>query len=129
MGSRARERAGALAAVVLSAVGLLLVAGFLVQSSRAAPRNALLYLDAATGEYLSPPCLSDGVVPDNALEDPRYRRVRRWELPRGAHPNAECRDDDGFLQPGRSLTGTLLERVGMLDTLPSRWNADGTWRW
>ena len=40
-----------------------------------------------------------------------------------------ARTKAGFSQDGRSLSGKLMERLGMLPPLPSRWNPDGTWNW
>jgi len=44
-------------------------------------------------------------------------------------PDNECRDPAGFSQDARFLTGRLMERLGMLPPLPSRWNKDGSWNW
>jgi hypothetical protein len=44
-------------------------------------------------------------------------------------PDPECRDDSGFVQEGRSLSGQLLEAAGLLTAQKSRWNADGSWNW
>jgi hypothetical protein len=44
-------------------------------------------------------------------------------------PDQKCGGESGFTQDGRSYTGNLLERMGLLPPLPSRWNEDGSWNW
>jgi hypothetical protein len=44
-------------------------------------------------------------------------------------PDPDCRERGAFVADGRSLTGTLLERLGILGPLPRRWNDDGSWNW
>jgi hypothetical protein len=44
-------------------------------------------------------------------------------------PDPNCRDGGGFMMEGRSLTGSILEQVGILPKQYSRWNADGSWNW
>lgn len=121
------RRVGEALWLVGSAVIVLVVFGFFVGSAKPAPSNAVFFADDSAHEYLSPPCLVEQGA--DTAPSTRYREVRRRELPAGYRPNAECRDDGGFLQEDRSLTGHALQRLGVLDSLRSRWNADGTWRW
>lgn len=44
-------------------------------------------------------------------------------------PDEHCRDQNGFMQDGRSASGMFLERIGILGPIKSRWNQDGTWNW
>ena len=50
-------------------------------------------------------------------------RVKKLSL------DGECRDQDGFVQVDRSMSGLLFERAGLLPPIPSRWNDDGSWNW
>lgn len=43
------------------------------------------------------------------------------------NPNVECREANGFIEDGRSISGRLLEKIGILPKFVSRWNSDGTW--
>jgi hypothetical protein len=86
------------------------------------PDNAVLLVDDAARTYMSPPCL--------ASERPDLRvttNAKANEL--NYRPDHDCREDGGFFQEGRSMTGILLEAVGVLRPLPSRWTADGQWNW
>lgn len=44
-------------------------------------------------------------------------------------PDANSRDNGDFIQEGRSMSGILLEKVGLLPPLKNRWNKYGTWNW
>jgi hypothetical protein len=45
------------------------------------------------------------------------------------NPDPDCRDQGGFLQDDRSMSGMFLEWIGLLSSIKSRWNPDGTWNW
>jgi hypothetical protein len=47
----------------------------------------------------------------------------------GYKPDTDCVNSSGFVQDGRSLTGKLFEKIGILDPLTNRWNDDGSWNW
>jgi hypothetical protein len=86
------------------------------------PDNAVVLINDQNHPYLSPVCARQ--------EDKQCRIGRALEARRLRYePDIKCRDQGGFRQDGRSYTGQLLEVVGLLEPLPSRWNADGTWNW
>jgi hypothetical protein len=105
-------RAGAMLAV------FLLFMGFGIGSTRPMPKNALVLLDDEKRQYLSPPCVADRSELRPAFASQAY------ELHYA--PAQRCGD---FAMDGRSLSGSFLERVGVLSPLPSRWRADGSWKW
>jgi hypothetical protein len=102
-------------------VGVLAVAGFGIASTRPMPDHAQVLLDDSKKTYSSPPCVADA-------------RGLRWTTAGEAHrlkyrPDNDCCNAGGFVSDGRSLTGLLLQKLGVLPPLRSRWNADGSWNW
>lgn len=122
--------------------------GFGVSSDRSMPRNARVYIDPERNVYLAPPCLeltdaqrtrfADLARSARSYRDSMSALVRVTGLfPAVAaevhdlqlRPEPRCRESGAFFEEGRSLTGAVLERLGMLGPKPSRWNADGSWNW
>ena len=98
------------------------LAGFFFVPSREMPDNAIVLLDEQNHTYLSPRCAQK--------EKREYRPARAAEARQSKYePDKPCRDEGGFRQNTRSITGNLLVRLGMLPPLPSRWNPDGSWNW
>ncbi len=95
--------------------------GFGIGSSQSMPRNAVVLLDHRGRTYLAPPCVRDSRGYEEAIA------AQAYEI--GYRPEPECRDQGRYLQDGRSLSGLLLEKIGVLRPLTSRWNPDGTWNW
>lgn len=88
-----------------------------------APDNALVLLDESKDTYLAPPCVKAEAagllqrVPLSLAQELKFQS------------DDQCRNSDDFVQEGRSLSGLLLQKVGILGPLPSRWNPDGSWNW
>lgn len=112
---------------------ILLWIGFGIDTVPTCPDNAMLFVNLQTKEYFAPPCLmEDGFdniykinqfASDNNLRVYYHKEISGKEL----SPNPDCRDGSGFTDEGRSLSGYLLESIGLLPKLKSRWNSDGTW--
>jgi hypothetical protein len=99
-----------------------LLAGFFIVPTRELPDNAVVLLDDQSRTYLSPGCAGQ--------DKETYRVSRAAEARRLKYdPDKKCRQAGGLSQDGRSLTGNLLGRLGLLPPAPSRWNPDGTWNW
>ncbi len=99
-----------------------LLAGFFIVPTRTMPDHAMVMLDDQNHTYLSPLCAKG--------ERKEYRVSRAGEARKlNYEPDKQCQSEGGFSQDGRSLTGNLCQRLGMLPPLPSRWNPDGTWNW
>ena len=109
-----------LQAVVTGIVFLFLI-GLGISSTKTMPKNTIILLDHTNKQFLAPACVLD----------PSYYSVatvhEAHELNYHANPN--CRDQGAFGQEGRSLSGIMLEKLGLLSPLQSRWNADGSWNW
>lgn len=101
----------------------IFAAGFGLGSTITTPEHAIVYVDESTGTYLSPPCLEKQkalLMPQMTFGDMRYLTL---EI------NKSCVNQGGFSQSGRSLSGKILESLGIISTLESRWRNDGSWRW
>lgn len=44
-------------------------------------------------------------------------------------PNTACNAHKVFEQEDRSVGGLVLEKIGLLKPLPSRWDPNGSWNW
>ena len=103
-------------------VASLFFLGFGVGSSVTAPSQALVYVDSTSKTYVAPSCMRDL---DLKLAMMTIREARNFNF----SPAPECRDSGGFIQEARSLSGQVLENIGLLPRIKSRWNSDGTWNW
>lgn len=102
-------------------IGVLLMIGFGIGSSKGMPDYAQVYVNDAAKTYLAPPCIKTTVS---------FRLVTAGEARTlGYRPDGKCRDAGAFMQDDRSLTGTFLQTVGVLKPIPSRWNEDGSWNY
>lgn len=101
---------------------IIFVVGIDIGSSIGAPKNAIFYIDTQRKLYFSPPCLSDE-------QQKKLVKITHDSIPSEFNPDSKCRSEDGFLSEGRSLTGQFFENLGIIGSLPSRWNADGSWNW
>ena len=101
-------------------VFFLLMLGSQARLSRCMPTNAQVYLDHEAHTYLAPPY----------VDDPGRYELATAELARKLkyRPDPECRDCGYFVQD-YSLSGFVLEKLGILAPQPSRWNDDGSWNW
>jgi hypothetical protein len=105
---------------------LPLIIGLAISTTQTVPDHALLYVDDVTKTYIAPPWF----IENKKLHYLHLRLVPAKEAHRLKYsPDAKCRDSDGFIQEGRSLTGIFFEYIGLLKPLPSRWNPDGSWNW
>lgn len=101
----------------------LLFVGFGIGTVEGIPKHAIVLLDDQARTYISPLCVSEE-------EAHRFRESKVSEAyALNYSPEPGCRDKGMFTVEGRSLSGGLLESVGLIGPLPNRWNADGTWNW
>jgi hypothetical protein len=86
--------------------------------------NAIVVATEKDNTYLSLPCVPD--VHSNGLKD---RWIMRLEEARiiGLKPDPDCINSGGFIQEERSLSGHILELVGILSPIPRRLSPNGTW--
>jgi hypothetical protein len=113
----------------------LLFIGFGLETTLTTPDHSYVLVDKSSNEYYSPPCImSSGYDDANRIYE--FAEINSLEVVEKIHandknykPNPECRDNQGFIQEGRSMSGSFLEKLGILPELESRWNDDGSWKW
>jgi len=107
--------------VTAALIGVLLLIGLGIRSSKGMPDNAIVYVNDATKTYMAPSL----VRPPTGC-----RRITAGEVRTlGYKPDQTCRDEGAFMQEERSLTGTLLQIIGILKPIPPKWNEDGSWNY
>ena len=68
-----------------------------------------MYLNHKNKTYISPPCVQANNINPSLLERTTYVEVRILNY----GPDSKCRDQYGFVEEGRSLTASFLEKIGM----------------
>lgn len=102
-------------------IGVLLIIGLVIKSSKAMPDYAHVYVNDVERTYLVPPCIRI-TVGLRAITAGEARKL-------GYRPDRKCRDEGAFIQDDRSLTGMFFQKIGILKPIPSRWNEDGSWNY
>lgn len=121
------------------AAGIIFIVGvcFGISSIIPVPTHAFAYMNALTKEIYAPTCL------DQQTKTTLQRPCKHCTMEReyfvlgpigimrsmGGKFNDECNNSGAFSQDGRTLLGIILEYIGILPPLKSRWNPDGTWNW
>lgn len=103
----------------------MFVTGFFFENSVPMPDNAWVYADIRQGVYFAPPYLQAAGRDAAGLLLTSAGEARRMNC----RPDPEARSRGYFRQTVRSMSGGLLQSLGLLPPLPSRWNSDGTWNW
>ena len=99
----------------------LFVVGLSIRSSTHMPENAQIYLNDTTRTYSAPPCISDPAGLRLGTAGDAHRLQYK--------PDTGSKEAGAFFREGRSLSGMLLEKIGILGPVPARWNADGSWNY
>ena len=118
-----RDNVTAIAKTIAYITFVLLFLGAGVGTSHAMPDNAIVYVNDANKTYYSVPEVKQ-----------RHIKHLRKSTAKEAHslsynPDEESRENGDFVEEGRSLTGNLLQYIGLFKPLKSRWNPDGTWNY
>jgi hypothetical protein len=92
------------------------------------------YVFVIEGEYFAPPYTMDhGVNIPHEVElyaSSHNLELKRYgEVFRDYKPNRACTNGGFFMQENRSLSGSFLEKLGLLSPFESRWNSNGTWNY
>lgn len=104
---------------------LLFAAGFATGSVGPISDNAIVYIDEKTDTYYSPLSLDQSRVTELDLKHATLKTAQTF----GYKANEEDKQNGYFQQEGRSLSGKLLERIGILPKLADRIGPDGNWRY
>jgi len=104
---------------------VLFIGGFITGSVGSVPKNATVYVDEKTNEFYSPLSLSQDKVTELKLKSSSLKNAELY----GYKMNEDDKQNGYFQQEGRSLSGKLLEKVGVLPTLRDRVDSNGDWRY
>ena len=117
---------------ILGVPFFIFLIGFGCDTLSTIPNYAYVFVDE--GVYFAPPCLMAQNF--NTVEDLyvyagwKNIELKRYEEVKKVYKsNQACIDLNSFVEEGRSLSGHLLETVGILPPLQSRWNTDGSWNY
>ena len=102
---------------------VLFIGGFVIGSVGSVPKNATVYVDEKTNEFYSPLSLSQGKVTELSLKSSTLVNAELY----GYKMNEGDKQNGYFQQEGRSLSGMLLEKIGVLPKLRDRVDSNGDW--
>ena len=97
--------------------------GFGIKSGKVAPGHAYVFVDIKNGTYIAPPCVKETMFASYQRTTIKAAREKKLRA------DNDCKNAGGFVQEGRSLSAKLIERLGFIEPIKSRWNADGSWNW
>jgi len=112
---------------------ILVVIGFFLNTTQVSPSHALLIVNEKTKEYYAPPCLMEngydnvGIIYKFANANNLTVCRRKDIVGKKLKPNPDCRDKDGLVDNGGSLSRLLFSKLGLLSPYKNRWNIDGSW--
>lgn len=105
--------------------GILFVLGFGFHTSKYAPDHALVYVTTETNFFYP-------AIPEYAefMKQNEYdykaitlKEARKYDK----IIDRDAKERGYFFQEGRSVSGLLLEYIGLLPKQKSRWDEDGNW--
>jgi len=117
--------------------GLLFYIGLQLDSFKITPDNAIIFIDHSKKLYFSPLCVYQKLPSTNEqlldlefpkffyLESGKYRDIKN----KGFNTPGNCKGTKYWFQENRSMSGELLQNLGILKPLPARWNPDGSWNY
>jgi hypothetical protein len=108
---------------ILVIIGGLFVLGLGIGSVGFVPDNAIVYVDTQSNLYYSPLSLTQEMINDLDLKQSTFGEAKDL----GYEMNDECYEYGYFMQEGRSLTGSFLEKIGILSAQMERVDANGNW--
>ncbi len=98
-----------------------------------APDFATVYADPDNKIYYAPPYIDNLSKLKKPAEPIEVKKLQRMTLKEAGKLNYRVdevsKEKDYFEQKYRTLTSYLLEKMGFLKPLNSRWNPNGSWNW
>jgi hypothetical protein len=108
---------------VLGVAGALLLLGFGIGSSLPMPGYARVYLDDDAKTYIATPCLAGWQQQKSQTMSFLRLGTASEAIGLGYGSDRLCRETGAFVEDDRSLTGLLLEKVGILPPIRHWWDA------
>ncbi|MFZ5647571.1 MAG: hypothetical protein ACOY30_08130 [Bacillota bacterium] len=97
-----------------------------------APDYAIVYADPEKKIYYAPPFVDNmnKTKPQEPVDVKKLQRLTLKEAQsRNYRPDEVSREKGYFEHRYRTFTSYLLEKIGLMKPLPSRWTRDGDWNW
>ena len=115
--------------IVIVGVGLFGLAA--IENVYTTPAHAIVYVDRLADDltYFAPPCLVDPHLARKVEAGTLQPQTKEYVRELGYRPDPDCVETGAFTQDGRNGLGMILQMLGMLEPIESRWNADGSWNW
>jgi hypothetical protein len=110
---------------VKSALGIaavLIFVGFGIGSIDSMPPYAVVFLDDTSKTFIALPCIEEWRSRPTHTVDVMRRGTAVDAHRLGYKIDLACRDAGGYSEDGRSLTGTILVKLGVLDPLTHWWD-------
>lgn len=92
-----------------------------------APDNAKVYIDAFNSAYLSPPYVEEGYTSEQKSGLLISTKEEAEVL--GCKPDPKCINAGGFINDKNGIISYALYKIGILNSLHERWDANGDWLW
>jgi hypothetical protein len=108
--------------ITIGGAAVLLAIGFAITSIQLAPSYAVVFIDDASKTYIALPCIDEWQRRDAKSVDIVRRGTMGDAITLGYKKDVGCREAGGFQEDGRSLSGFLLERIGILSPLEHWWD-------
>ncbi|MFZ5651602.1 MAG: hypothetical protein ACOY4I_12200 [Bacillota bacterium] len=97
-----------------------------------APDYAVVYADPEKRIYYAPPYI-DNMGQTKPPEPVDVKKLKRLTLKEAKsqdyRPDKSSSDKGYFEHRYRTFTSYLLEKIGLMKPLQSRWTSDGAWNW
>ena len=107
-------------------LGILFILGFGVGSFKFAPDNACVLVVDETRKFY--PCV-DEYFKFMDIYKYEYKKTTYKEAKKSGYIiDRDVKEQGYFMQEGRSLSGKLLQKIGILSPIKSKWNPDGSWK-
>jgi hypothetical protein len=118
-----RKKLFELLKIGLGTAGFLFFVGLGIGSIDPMPGYAVVFLDDISKTYIALPCIEEWRSrPSNTID--LVRRSTASEAARLKYePDKNCRETGAFVDDGRSLTGLLLVKLGILPPARHWWDA------
>ncbi len=108
--------------VALGIAAFLFMVGFGIGSIDPMPYYAVIFLDDTSKTFIALPCIEEWRSRPTQTVDIVRRGTAGEARSLGYKPDDKCREAGGYSEGGRSLTGLMLVRLGVLGPLTHWWD-------
>jgi len=106
----------------LGIAAVLIVAGLGIGTIDSMPPYAVVFLDDTSKTFIALPCIEEWRSRQTKTVDFVWRGTAGDARRLGYEIDLACRDAGGYSEDGRSLTGIILVKLGVLEPLTHWWD-------